>query len=327
MQLEQVVAGFGPRADSSPYNTYLLPILTLMLSVLAACTGPTPIPQWFDSIQRMPIRTVDIHGRRIAYLDRGEGPVLMLVHGLGGSIWQWEYQQIPLSETHRVITLDLLGSGLSDKPDIEYRPNEMVEFFRNFMDALGIQRATLIGNSMGAAIVVGMALTHPERVDRLVLISGMPKGVRSKLGSTFIKSAVESRAPIWLAVLANWLAGRWLTESVLKEAVYDPKLLTPAVLERAHQNRKQPGFLPSLIKLARNLPLWEEGFALRLGEIKQKTLVVWGAEDRIFPSDVARELHATIPGSSLAIVPDAGHIPQWEKPEAVNRILLEFLQS
>lgn len=275
----------------------------------------------------MPIRTVDIERQRVAYLDSGKGPALILVHGFGGSMWQWEYQQTPLSDTHRVITLDLLGSGLSDKPDIDYRPDQMVEFFRQFMDALGIQRATLVGNSMGAAMVIGMALTYPERADRLVLIAGMPKGVRDKLGSTFIKRAVESRAPIWLAVLGNWLAGKWLTESVLKEVVYDPELLTPAVLERAYQNRKRPGLLPPLMKLTRNLPLWEEGFALRLHEIKQPTLIVWGAEDQVFPPSVARELHDTISGSSLAVVPEAGHIPQWEKPEAVNRILLEFLQS
>ena len=142
----------------------MIPIL------LNACATPSDIPTWFDSIQRLPIKTVQVQGHRIVYLEAGTGPPVILVHGFGGSLWQWEYQHTALSADHRVIILDLLGSGLSDKPDIDYTPSQMVEFFRAFMDALGIQRAALVGNSMGAGLVIGMALTYPDRVDRLILI-------------------------------------------------------------------------------------------------------------------------------------------------------------
>src|SRR5688572_29245227 len=94
-----------------------LPLLILMSLLFGACTSVQEMPPWFDSIQRYPIKTVLVQGHRIAYLDEGQGPPVILVHGYGGSIWQWEYQQQPLSASHRVITLDLLGSGLSDKPD------------------------------------------------------------------------------------------------------------------------------------------------------------------------------------------------------------------
>lgn len=316
-----------PAPPARPTIRRLLPQLLMVIPVLlSACATPSDIPTWFDSIQRLLIHTVQVQGYRIAYLDAGAGPPIILVHGFGGSLWQWEYQQTALSADHRVITLDLLGSGLSDKPDIDYTPSQMVEFFRLFMDALGIHRAALVGNSMGAGLVIGMALTHPDRVDRLILIGGMPNQVLEKLASPLIKRAVESRTPAWLATVGNWLFGRWLTESVLKEIVHDHGLLTHAVIERSSQNRQRPGLIPAVMSLARNLPLWEEGFARQLSQIRHPTLVLWGVEDRVFPPQVGKELHATIQGSTFMLITGAGHIPQWERPEAVNPILLKFLQ-
>ena len=145
-------------------------------------------------------------------------------------------------------------------------------------------------------------------------------------GRNLIKRAIESRTPVWLATVGNWLFGRWMTESVLKEIVHDPGLLTSAVIERANRNRQRPGLVPAAMSLARNLPLWEEGFARQLGQIRHPTLVLWGTEDRIFPPQVGKELHATVQGSTFMLIAGAGHIPQWERPEAVNPILLKFLQ-
>lgn len=287
--------------------------------------APPEIPTWFDSIQRMPVRTVMVDGQRIAYLDAGSGPPVILLHGFGGALWQWEYQQAALSASHRVITLDLLGAGWSDKPDIEYTPDQILESFRGFMDAVGVQRASLVGNSMGAGVAMGMALTYPERVDRLVLIAGLPDRVRDKVTSPLIKRALESRVPVWLAALGNWVAGRSLTRAVLREMVHDERLLTPAVIERSYRNRKRAGLVGPLLAMAGSLPLWEEGFAKRLGDIRHPTLILWGAEDKVFPPQVGKEMHATMPASSFMLIPESGHIPQWERPLAVNPILLEFL--
>ncbi|MEW6246576.1 MAG: alpha/beta fold hydrolase [Nitrospirota bacterium] len=296
-----------------------------MAAIASGCAAH-PIPQWFDAIERMPIHTVLVDGHRIAYLDKGEGQPVILIHGFGGSMWQWEYQQHALSAEHRLITLDVLGSGFSDKPALEYRPDQLVEFFRGFMDALNLPRASLVGNSMGAGLAIGMALTYPDRVDRLVLIGGLPDRVVEKLASPLIRRAIETRAPVWLASLGNWLLGRSLTETVLLEIVHDPSLLTPAVIDRSIRNRRRPGLIGPLLTLARNLPLWEEGFAKRLGEIRHPTLVLWGSQDRVFPPQVGHDLHRTIPGSTFAVIPNAAHIPQWEQPQAVNPVLIKFLQ-
>jgi len=316
------VASFAYPTGRVPFPAVLL---ILMAASASGCTAPQ-IPQWFDAIERMPIHTVLVDGHRIAYLDVGEGPPVILIHGFGGSLWQWEYQQHALSAQHRLITLDVLGSGFSDKPDLEYRPDQLVEFFRGFMDALNLPRASLVGNSMGAGLAIGMALTYPDRVDRLVLIGGLPDRVKEKLASPLIRRAIETRAPVWLASLGNWLLGRSLTEAVLREIVHDPSLLTPAVIDRSIRNRRRPGLIGPLLTVARNLPLWEEGFAKRLGEIRHPTLVLWGSQDRVFPPEIGHNLHRTMPGSTFAVIPNAAHIPQWEQPQAVNPVLIKFLQ-
>ncbi len=292
---------------------------------MIACSSPSSIPIQFDAIDRMPVRTVLVHGQRIAYLDVGAGPPVILIHGFGGSMWQWEYQQHQLSQHFRVLTLDLPGAGLSDKPDIDYRPDQMLDFFVGFMDAAKIPQATLVGNSMGAGLAIGMALTHPTRVAKLVLVDGLPQYVMEKLTSPSVRRALESSAPSWLVSFGNTLFGGLMIESVLQEIVHDPTLLTPAVLERSNRNRQLPGLIKPIMAVRENLPLWESGFATRLGTITHPTLVLWGEEDRVFPIAVGEELHHTIKGSRFIRIPKAGHIPQWERPDVVNQTLITFI--
>jgi len=312
------------RAYEQPYAGLL--ILSLLCHILTACSSPSSIPAQFDAIERMPIQTVLVHDQRIAYLDVGTGPPIILIHGFGGSMWQWEYQQHMLSQYFRVLTLDLPGAGLSDKPEIDYRPDQMLDFFVGFMDAVKIPQATLVGNSMGAGLAIGMALTHPTRVAKLVLIGGLPQHVMEKLTSPSIRRALETSAPSWLVSFGNMLFGGLLIESVLRELVHDPELLTPAVIERSNRNRQRPGLIKPIMAVRENLPLWESGFAMRLGEITHPTLVLWGEEDRVFPIAVGEELHQTIERSQFIRIPQAGHIPQWERPNVVNQELITFIR-
>jgi pimeloyl-ACP methyl ester carboxylesterase len=293
---------------------------------MTACSSPSSIPAQFDAIERISIQTVLVHDQRIAYLDVGAGPPVILIHGFGGSMWQWEQQQHTLSQHFRVLTLDLPGAGLSDKPEIDYRPDQMLDFFVGFMDAVNIPQATLVGNSMGAGLAIGMALAHPTRVAKLVLIDGLPQHVMEKLTSPSVRRAIETSAPSWLVSFGNMLFGGLMTESVLREIVHDQALLTPAVIERSNRNRQRPGLIKPLMTVRENLPLWESGFAARVGEITHPTLVIWGEEDRVFPIAVGDELHQTIKGSRFIRIPKAGHIPQWERPDLVNQALITFIQ-
>ncbi len=293
---------------------------------MVACSSPSSIPAQFDAIERIPIHTVLVHGQQIAYLDVGTGPPVILIHGFGGSMWQWEHQQHTLSQHFRVLTLDLPGAGLSDKPDIDYRTDQMLDFFVGFMDAVKIPQAVLVGNSMGAGLAIGMALTHPTYVSRLVLIDGLPQHVMEKLTSPSVRRALETTAPAWLVSFGNRLFGGLMVESVLQEIVHDPALLTPAVIERSNRNRQRPGLIKPILAVKENLPLWESGFATRIGEITHPTLVLWGEEDRVFPLAVGEGLHQTIKGSRFIRVPKAGHIPQWERPDLVNQELITFIR-
>ena len=299
--------------------------LGLVAALIAGCAASSDIPPWFDGIQRFPIKTVLVQGHRLAYLDEGQGPPLILIHGYGGSMWQWEYQQA-LAAHFRVITLDVIGSGLSDKPDLDYRPDVFIESVRAFMDVLGLSTATLVGNSMGAGIAIGMALSHPQRVERLVLIDGLPDRVRERLVSPLMRRAVDSHLPGWLVRVGNWLVPSAGTKRILKEIVYNHALLTPAVLDRSNRNRQRPNLIAPLLSIRDSLPLWEGQFATRFHEIGQPTLILWGEQDRLFPPQVGRDLQAAIPQSRLMVLAEAGHIPQWEQPQAVNRYLLDFLK-
>ena len=308
------------------FNRRGVAVSLALLIVMTACSSPPPIPPYFEAFERIPIHTIEVNGERVAYLDVGQGRPVILIHGFGGSMWQWEHQQQPLSAEFRLITPDLIGSGLSTKPEIEYRPEQMLEYFIGFMDALRIRQATLVGNSMGAGLAIGMALTYPDRVAQLVLIDGLPANVRERLTSPSIKRALDTAAPSWLASFGNWLFGGVMIESVLKEIVHDPALLTPAVIERSNRNRQRPGVIPPLMTVRGTLPLWESGFAKRIGDIRHPTLILWGEEDQVFPLPAGEELHRSIKGSALVRIPNAGHIPQWERPDLANRAMIEFLR-
>lgn len=312
---------------------HLVPlILWLLSSLMTACASPSQIPPYFETLERspterIPIKTVFVQDQQIAYLDVGTGPTVILIHGFGGSMWQWEHQQQALSRHFRTVTLDLPGSGLSDKPDIDYLPNQMLDFCIGFMDALQIPQAALIGNSMGAGLAIGMALTHPTRIDKLVLIGGLPSHIRAKLTSRSFRQALETRAPWWVISLGNWLFGGKVTDTVLKEIVHDHNLLTPAVIERSNRNRRRPGLIKPIMAMRNALPSWETDFAPRLTTITHPTMIIWGEFDRVFSIAVGEELHHRIPGSTFVRIPNAGHMPQWEQPALVNRSLITYIQT
>lgn len=316
----------------SSRRRHLVPFsLWFLLFLMTACVSPSQIPPYFETLERsptarIPIKTVFVHEQQIAYLDVGTGPTVILIHGFGGSMWQWEHQQQALSQHFRTVTLDLPGSGLSDKPDIDYLPNQMLDFCLGFMDALRIPHATLVGNSMGAGLAIGMALTHPARVEKLVLIGGLPSQIMAKLTSRSFRHALETRAPWWLVSFGNWLFGGIVTDSILKEIVHDHHLLTPAVIERSNRNRRRPGAIKPIMAMRNAIPSWETDFAPRLTTITHPTMIIWGESDRVFPIGVGEELHHRIRGSTFVRIPNAGHMPQWEQPALVNRSLITYIQ-
>ena len=263
----------------------------------------------------------------MAYLDVGKGKPVILIHGFGGSMWQWEYQYLPLAQTHRVLIPDLIGSGLSDKPEAPYSPEHLVKFFLEFMNSLEIEQAILIGNSMGAGLAMAMALDYPDRVDRLVLISGFPAQVEDSVASPQYRKFLHHRPPLWLATIGNRLAGRGTTERLLKEIVYQPELISAPIIERSFQNRQRGGLLTPLYSLLDHIDTWDERYGQRIANISHQTLLLWGDHDRVFPLDVGKQVKNILPQAEWHIIPEAGHLPQWEQPQVVNPLILSFLEK
>lgn len=262
----------------------------------------------------------------MAYLDVGEGKPVILIHGFGGSMWHWEYQYLPFAQAYRVLIPDLIGSGLSDKPEATYSPEHVLNFFLAFMDKLEIKQATLIGNSMGAGLAMAMALDHPDRVDRLVLISGFPAQVEASVTSPQYRQFLNFRPPLWLATIGNRMAGRSTTQRLLKEIIYQPELISASVIERSFQNRQRGGFLTPLYSLLDHIDTWDKRYGQRLANIPHPTLLLWGDHDRVFPLEVGRQVQKLLPQAEWHTIPEAGHLPQWEQPHMVNPIILSFLK-
>ena len=240
-------------------------------------------------------------------------------------MWHWEHQQNALARSHRVLTPDMPGAGLSDTPDVEYSPTFLLDVLLGFMDDRHIRHAAFIGNSLGAGLAIGMSLTYPERVSALVLISGLPANVLDNMDSPAYKHCIRTRLPRWLVTWGMWSAGRWSAYRILKEMVHDHTLITPLVAERAYRSRFRHGAMRAIYSQMVQIPKWETEFALRLADIPHPTLILWGARDKIFPPSVGCAIQHTIPDSTLLEIPHAGHIPQWEQPDVVNPAILRFL--
>jgi pimeloyl-ACP methyl ester carboxylesterase len=271
-------------------------------------------------------QTIQINGHTIFYTVRGEGKPLLLIHGYGAGMWVWEKQIDVLSRSYRVYALDLIGHGFSDRPKIPYTPETYIHFFRDFMDGVEIEKAVLIGNSMGGGIAWAMAILYPERVDRLILIDCVPPDVLQQVkNESFRALAVINDIPI-LAYLAIAARGRHSLKWVLLECVSDIKRITPEVVNRQYQLSKIKGTTWVLYSTLRHA---KEALTLKdqLSMIRQPTLFIWGEKDLIFPPHVGEVLHQAVAGSKFLRVEGSGHIPMWETPDEVNQAILDFLKD
>src|SRR4030042_2778543 len=186
-------------------------------------------------------KTIEINGHTIFYTVKGEGKPLLLIHGYGAGIWVWEKQIEVLSQFYRVYALDLIGHGFSDRPKIPYSPETYIHFFRDFMDGVGIEKATLVGNSMGGGMAWAMAILFPERVDRLILIDCVPPDILQQVRNESFRTLVAIKDIPLLPYLVIAGRSRNSVRWILLECVSDIKLITPEVLNRQYHLSKIKG--------------------------------------------------------------------------------------
>lgn len=302
--------------------------VTFLLRGLLAWSRSFPLvrPDRIEGSPSFLPRILPVQGLEVFYTMKGRGEPLLLIHGYGAGLWVWEKQMEALSQRFQIYAFDLIGHGYSDRPRVAYTPMTYLLFTKNLMDTLGLEKATLIGNSMGGGIAWAMALFWPERVRNLILIDAVPPNVLEEVRSASFRSLVTLRRFPLLPYLILATRNRHSILAVLRECVYEKSLITPQVLERQYRISKIKGSTWPLYSTLMNA---EKASSLRgrLSEIHQPTLILWGSEDLILPLSVGEALQAAIPRSRFHVIEKSGHIPMWEKPGEVNQAILSFLSE
>jgi pimeloyl-ACP methyl ester carboxylesterase len=265
---------------------------------------------------------VDVGGLRLCYQEQGVGEPVLILPGLGTSIDFWQLNAPVLAERFHVLALDLPGFGKSDKPDASYDLAEICERIVAFLDAKGLQRVSIIGGSMGGHIGLLLALSHPERVDKLVM-----------MGST---GDWPSPGPLLnLALTALWndtlvtdyFRSAWpgiYARMSLRQTPMTQRLFRYQMANRVDARR----FAAEGRAAARALhSIFYSSCRDRLGEVQAEVLLIWGEADHIHGVDDARYFHEHLPHSQLVIVPQAAHEVMIDQPEVFNRIVAAFLHG
>ena len=260
-------------------------------------------------------------GQRVRLRDTGPraAPALILLHGFGSSLDTWEPWAKGLSGKYRVIRLDLPGFGLTGPdPTGNYSDERTLAVLAGLMDQLGLPRATFIGNSLGGRFAWEFAAAHPERVNRLVLIS--PDGFASP-GFEYGKAP---EVPLLLELMP-WVGPRALIRANLAPAWAHPDALPDAVLERYRDMLLAPGVRRAILDRTRQTILTDP--AARLRSISAPTLILWGEEDHMIPVHNAQDYLQLMPRVRLVRLPGMGHVPFEESPDKALPPLERFLAS
>jgi pimeloyl-ACP methyl ester carboxylesterase len=289
--------------------------------------GPDPYgnpdPEWLRIDWHEHLRQIDVVGAKANYVEMGEGPPLLFVHGLSGC-WQNWLENIPyFARTHRVIAVDLPGFGASPMPPWEISIPAFGRFVRDFCERLGVDRCSLVGNSMGGFIASEVAITDPERVDDLTLVSaaGITWARARREPAVMMARVGRAAAPALLKLQTSSMRRPRLRRAAFQGVFFDPSGLRRETLwENFVPAMNSAGYFDAMSNLF--------GYDVRerLEEIEVPTLVVWGRNDRVVPVPAAFSYKKRIgDNAELVIFDQCGHVPQIERPVRFNRVLEHFL--
>jgi len=254
----------------------------------------------------------NVFGARIHYVDVGSGPVVVLLHGLADDVGVWGSVMPALAAKHRVIALDQVGFGRSDKPLLDYRAATFVDFLDGFLNELKIDRASLVGNSLGGWIAADFALAHPERIERLVLCNAAGYAAVAKNMNSRTFSALR-------------LASRDDIRHLGPLTFHDKRFYEDVDL--AFKQRVTAGDDYTVNQVLDSILRGEDVLDGRVGAIHKPTLILWGREDKLIPLKLAERFHKEIAGSRLEIIDNCGHMQHVECPKEFAAAVLEFLND
>lgn len=247
-----------------------------------------------------------------------DAPAVVLLHGFGSSLKTWDVWAQGLAATHRVVRIDLPGSGLSPPdPAHDYRDERSLQLLNALLDDLGLPRINLVGHSMGGRIAWTFAAQFPERINKLVLVA--PDGYAS-FGFEY-GQAMD--VPATLGLMRHVLP-KPLLRMNLRAAYAQPESLSDAVTTRYHDLILAPGARQAMLDRLAQTVLQEPGPLLR--QIRAPTLLVWGEADAMIPVSNARDYLQDLPGSRLVSWPQVGHLPQEEAAQLSLKAVVDFLR-
>ena len=277
---------------------------------------------WLDMVG-CPYRLdmVDAGGIRTRFLEAGpaDQPVLIFLHGSGGYLEAYLKNIAAHAGRFRVLAVDMLGHGFTDKPDHPYEPRHYVEHLVAFMDAMGVSKAHVSGESLGGWVAARMASSVPERVGKLVLNTAAGVQFDPKVSARIYElslAAVRSLSRETVRKRLEWL-------------MLDPARVTDEMVELRYRVYSQPGFLTTMANIMclhtaeYRLPNLLTADELR--SIRAPTLVLWTSHDPGSSVQIGRQLADSIPGSRFVVMEHCGHWPQFEDPDVFNQLHLSFL--
>ncbi len=301
----------GPRPEATPLEPDAGPD-----------TYGNPDPEWLRIDWRSHLRTARVVGTTVNYVELGEGPPVLLIHGISGC-WQNWLENVPyLARRHRVVALDLPGFGYSPMPDWDLSIAAYSRLVHDFCERLGLAQVAVVGSSMGGFIAAEATIREPERIARLVLVSaaGVSHARMRREPALTAGRMAAAAAPYALRLQELSIRRPRLRRLVLEGVFHDPLALRPELVwEFVHPGIRSEGFLDALEALI------GYDYLHRLPEIEVPTLVVWGRQDRVVPAADATEYNRLIPNSRLVVFDRCGHIPQAERPARFNSLVERFL--
>jgi pimeloyl-ACP methyl ester carboxylesterase len=271
------------------------------------------------------LRGGEVDGLRLHYVVEGRGPVVVLLHGLGGFAQSWRHTIDALATRATVFAVDLPGFGRSAKPRAIYRLGYFARALHGFLDALGVGQASLVGHSLGASVAVTYALTHPVRVERVALVAGLVPGFAFRMSWAYriiatpvIGEALAlcGRAPVYKAAVARCF-------HVPRQADVD------YLIEYDYTIRTGPEARAAWLATARHIRAdfvdHRGDYRRAIGTLDLPVLLVHGRQDPAVSSQHAAEAAAGLPRAVLRWVDDCGHFPHLEHPQIVNGWLAQFV--
>lgn len=300
--------------------------------------GDLDVAVGFEGLFRLPddraplLRTHDVRvrGARISCLTAGHGRKhAILIHGLGGAKSSFYETVAALSPDHTVHAVDLPGFGASSKPLASYDPAFFARHVLRLMDAMAIDRADLVGNSMGGRVSIEVGLRAPSRVRTLSLLA---PSMAFRRGRELVPLARFMRPELGMlpAIFRPGQVRDGFWRMIARPDRVDPALGDIAADEFLRTHRSpiaRVAFFAAARQIYLEEPHGAHGFWTRLSQLRSPALFVWGSEDPLVPARFSRHVAAALPGATQVILPECGHVPQIELPEETHGLVREFIAS